>query len=72
MSALPDFLRRLTLSKAVMECSLWSVQLKRVKTEARLVRHARRLVCQMAAVAVSKDVWMAILERIGGLRLVPG
>ena len=55
-----------------MEWSLWSMQLKRVKTGARLVRHARRLVLQMAEVAVARDVWMAILERIGGLRLVPG
>ena len=43
-----------------------------VKTGARLVRHARRLVVQMAEVAVPRDVWMAILERMGGLRLVPG
>jgi Transposase DDE domain group 1 len=69
---LGNFLRRLTLPKAVMEWSLRSVQLKLVKTGARLVRHARRLVLQMAEVAVPRDVWMAILERIGGLRLVPG
>jgi hypothetical protein len=65
-------LRRLTRPKAVMEWSLRSVQLKLIKTGARLVRHARRLVVQMAEVAVPRDVWMAILERIGGLRLVPG
>jgi Transposase DDE domain group 1 len=68
---LGNVLRRLTLPKAVMEWSLRSVQLKLVKTGARLVRHARRLVFQMAEVAVPRDVWMAILERIGGLRLVP-
>jgi Transposase DDE domain group 1 len=69
---LGNFLRWLTRPKAVMAWSLRSVQLKLVKTGARLVRHARRLVFQMAEVAVSKDVWMAILERLGGLRLVPG
>jgi Transposase DDE domain group 1 len=69
---LGNFQRRLTRPKAVMEWSLRSVPLKLVKTGARLVRHARRLVFQMAAVAVPRDVWMAILERIGGLRLVPG
>jgi Transposase DDE domain group 1 len=69
---LGNFLRRLTRPKAVMAWSLRSVQLKLIKTGARLVRHARRLVFQMAEVAVSKDVWMAILERLGGLRLVPG
>jgi Transposase DDE domain group 1 len=69
---LGNFLRRLTRPKAVMEWSLRSVQLKLVKTGARLVRHARRLVLQMAEVAVPRDVWMAILERMGGLRRVPG
>jgi hypothetical protein len=69
---LGNFLRRLTRPKVVMEWSLRSVQLKLVKTGARLVRHARRLVFQRAEVAVPRDGWMAILERIGGLRLVPG
>jgi hypothetical protein len=69
---LGHFLWRLTRPKAVMAWSLRSVQLKLVKTGARLVRHARRLVFQMAEVAVPRDVWMAILERISGLRLVPG
>jgi Transposase DDE domain group 1 len=69
---LGNFLRRLTQPKAVMEWSLRRVQLKLIKTGARLVRHARRLVFQMAEVAVSRDVWRAILERIGGLRLGPG
>jgi hypothetical protein len=69
---LGNFLRRLTRPKAVMEWSLRSVQLKLIKTGARLVRHARRLVVQMAEVTVPRDVWMAILERSGGLRLMPG
>lgn len=69
---LGNFLRRLTLPKVVKEWSLQSVQLKLIKAGARLVRHARRLVFQMAEVAVPRDVWMAILERIGCLRLVPG
>jgi DDE family transposase len=69
---LGNFLRRLTLPKAVKEWSLRSVQLKLSKTGARLVRHARRLVFQRAAVAVPGDVWAAVLGRISGLRLVPG
>jgi hypothetical protein len=69
---LGNFLRRLTLPKAVKEWSLQSVQLKLIKTGAKLVRHARRLVFQMAEVAVPRDVWGAMLERIGRLRLVPG
>ena len=54
---LGNFLRRLTRPKAVMEWSLRSVQLTLVKTGARLVRHARHLVFQMAEVAVPRDVW---------------
>ena len=69
---LGNFLRRLTLPKVVKEWSLQSVQLKLIKTGARLVRHARRLVFQMAEVAVPRDVWAAVLERISCLRLVPG
>jgi hypothetical protein len=69
---LGNFLRRLALPKAVKEWSLQSVQLKLIKTGARLVRHARRLVFQMAEVAVPGDVWAAVLGRISCLRLLPG
>jgi transposase len=74
-SVIPDLFGvsgRRMLPKAVKECSLRSVQLTLVKAGARLGRHARRLVFRMAEVAVPRDVWMAILARIGGLRLVPG
>jgi hypothetical protein len=69
---LGHFLRRLTRPMAVTDWSLRGVPLTLIKTGARLVRHARRLVVQMAAVAVSRDVWMAIPERLGGLRPAPG
>jgi hypothetical protein len=69
---LGNFLRRLTLPKVVKEWSLQSVQLKLIKTGARLVRHARRLVFQVAEGAVPRDVWAAVLGRISCLRLVPG
>jgi Transposase DDE domain group 1 len=41
---LGNFLRRLTLPKVVKGWSLQSVPLRLIKTGARLVRHARRLV----------------------------
>ena len=69
---LGHFLRRLTRPTVVKAWSLPSVPLTLIKAGARLVRHARRLVLQMAEVAVPRDVRMAILERIGCLRLVPG
>ena len=69
---LGNFLRRLTLPKVVKGWSLQSVPLRLIKTGARLVRHARRLVFQRAAVAVPGDVWAAVLGRLSCWRLVPG
>ena len=69
---LGNFLRRLCLPKAVKHWSLRSVQIKLIKIGARLVRHARRLVFQFAEVAVSRDLFQGVLERIGRLRPVPG
>jgi hypothetical protein len=65
---LGNFLRRLALPKVVKEWSLRSLQLKLIKTGAKLVHHARRLVFQLAKVAVSKEVFAAVLERIERLR----
>ena len=45
---LGNFLRRLALPKVVKEWSLHSLQLKLIKTGAKLVHHARRLVFQHA------------------------
>ena len=64
---LGNFLRRLCPPKAVKHWSLRSVQVKLIKIGARLVRHARRLVFQLAEVAVPRDVFRQVLERIGGL-----
>ena len=69
---LGNFLRRLCLPKAVKHWSLRSVQVKLIKIGARLVRHARRLVFQLAEVAVSREMFRQVLERIGGLHPAPG
>ena len=69
---LGNFLRRLALPKAIADWSLRSVQVKLIKIGGRLVRHARRLVFQMAEVAVPRDLFQAILDRIGKLCLAPG
>ena len=69
---LGNFLRRLCLPKAVKHWSLRSVQVKLIKIGARLVRHARRLVFQLAEVAVSRELFQGVLERIGRLSPVPG
>jgi Transposase DDE domain group 1 len=69
---LGNFLRRLTLPKAVQEWSLRSVQLKLIKTGARLVKHARSLVFQTAEVAVPREIWASVFACIGCLRAAPG
>jgi hypothetical protein len=69
---LGNFLRRLALPKAGRDWSLRSVQVKLIKIGGRLVRHARRLVFQLAEVAVLREMFAALLERIGRLALAPG
>ena len=69
---LGNFLRRLCLPKAIKHWSLRSVQIKLIKIGGRLVRHARRLVFQLAEVAVPREVFRQVLERIDGLQPAPG
>ena len=69
---LGNFLRRLCLPKAINDWSLRSLQVKLIKIGGRMVRHARRFVFQLAEVAVSRDLFAAILERINRLSLSPG
>lgn len=69
---LGNFLRRLALPKAIADWSLRSVQVKLIKTGARMVRHARRIVFQMAEVAVSGALFAVLLKRIDRLRLASG
>ena len=69
---LGNFLRRLVLPETVKHWSLRSVQTKLIKIGGRLVRHARRLVFQLAEVLVTRDVFEGMLERIGRLRPAPG
>ena len=64
---LGNFLRRLALPEAVKDWSWRSLQVKLIKTGGRLVRDARRPVFQLAEVAVSRDVFQGVLDRIGRL-----
>ena len=69
---LGNSMRRLALPEAMKHWSLTSLQTRMIKTGGRLVRHAGRLVFQLAEVLVSREMLGGILERIGRLRLVPG
>ena len=61
----------LPLPETIKRWSLRRVQTKLIKIGGRLVRHARRLVFQLAEVMVTRDMFNEMLERIGRLRLVP-
>ena len=63
---------RLCLTRAVKHWSLRSLQVKLIKIGGRLVRHARRLVFQLAEVAVPRELFRQVLKRIDELRPVPG
>ena len=72
---LGNFLRRLYLPKAILpgkDWSLRSLQVKLIKMGGRIVRHAQRFVFQLAEVAVSRDLFAAILNRITRLCPSPG
>jgi hypothetical protein len=67
-----NFLRRLCLPKAVKDWSLRSLQVKFIKIGGRLVRHARRLVFQLAEISVPRDLFQGVLEGIAALCPSPG
>jgi hypothetical protein len=69
---LGNFFRRLAMPEAIKHWFLTSIQTRLIKTGGRLVRHARRLVFQLAEVMVTRAMFDEMLERIGRLRPVPG
>ncbi len=68
---LGNFLRRLALPEGVEHWSLTTLREKLVKIGAKVVRHARYIVFQMAEVAIPRRLFAAILRRIGRLCPVP-
>jgi hypothetical protein len=64
---LGNFLRRLALPHRVKHWSLRSLQTKLIKIGAKVVEHARYVQFQLAEVAVSRDLFRAILYKIHGL-----
>jgi hypothetical protein len=68
---LANFLRSLALPSDVAHWSLSTLREKLVKIGARIVRHGRYLVFQLAEVAVPRSLFAEILRRIGRLRGSP-
>ena len=68
---LANFMPTLALPEAVAQWSLTSLREKLVKFGAKVVRHARYAVFQMAKVAVPRELFEKILRLIDGLRPRP-
>jgi hypothetical protein len=68
---LANFLRTLALPDAVAQWSLTTLRERLVKIGARIVRHGRYIVFQLAEVAVPRALFAAILRRIDRLRGPP-
>src|SRR5215831_11179334 len=66
---LANFLRQLMLPKPIQGWTLTTLREKRVKIGAKVVRHAKSVAFQLAEVAVPRQLFAAILDRIGRLRL---
>jgi hypothetical protein len=58
--------------EAIKHWTLTSLQTRLIKTGGRLVRHARRLVFQLAEVLWSREMLAGMLERISRICLAPG
>ena len=68
---LANFMRTLALPEAVKRWSLTSLREKLVKIGAKVVRHGRYVIFQMAEVAVPKELFQEILRLIAELRPQP-
>ncbi len=58
---LGNFLRRMVLPRPIKDWSLRSLQVKLIKTGGRMVRHAQRIIFQLAEVAIPKELFATLL-----------
>ena len=68
---LANFLRRLALPKSIRHWSLTTLREKLIKIGAKVTRHSKYVFFQLAEVAVPRQLFAAILERIGRLAMQP-
>ena len=66
---LANFLRRLALPKSIRQWSLTTLREKLVKIGAKVTRHSKYVTFQLAEVAVPRQLFAAILERIARLAI---
>ena len=68
---LANFLRTLALPEAIKQWSLTTLRNRLVKIGAKVVRHGRSVIFQMAEVMVPRDLFQTILSAIAALRPSP-
>ncbi len=68
---LGNFLRRLALPRYVKHWSLTTLREKLIKIGARVTRHSKYVTFQLAEVAVTRNLFAEILDRIERLALPP-
>jgi hypothetical protein len=68
---LANFLRRLALPRSICHWSLTTLRQKLVKIGAKVVRHSRYVIFQLAEVSVPRQLFAAILGRIQQLAPAP-
>lgn len=66
---LGNFLRQAVPPQSVRHWSLTTLREKLIKIGAKVVRHSRQVIFQMAEVAVPRELFRSILQAIGRLRL---
>jgi hypothetical protein len=66
---LGNFLRQTVLPRSVRHWTLTTLREKLIKIGAKVVRHSRKIIFQMAEVAVPRELFRAILQAIDRLRL---
>jgi len=68
---LGNFLRTLALPETIAEWSLTTLREKLIKIGAKVVSHGRYVAFQMAEVAIPRNLFAAIVDRIAALRSPP-
>jgi len=67
---LGNFLRRLALPRKIQQWTLTTLREKLIKIGAKVIRHARSITFQLGEVAVPRELFETILQKIDRLRLV--
>ena len=66
-----NFLRTLALPRKVSQWTLTTIRKKLIKIGAKVVRHAKYVTFQLAEVAIPRNLFAMILDKIAQLRLEP-